>query len=212
VNPPLPSPLRFISIGTLLLAAFVVFSSWFDLLEAFSPINTSQIRQAALQQEPLFSKFYSTEETQTFTEALISSLEVRQSSLNNMRGLRSFVLFGLSVSATWVFLSGWRLVSKGGLPRASIARTLSKAALACAILRTLDGAQSAALARQSGAAFDSIAAFKTSFPQNMETTLTLFSAAFTFSMVALFLWVWRYFKAPQTLDLLNLPPSPPPPT
>ncbi|MCL2178906.1 MAG: hypothetical protein FWC28_03585 [Proteobacteria bacterium] len=210
MNPPLPSPLRFISIGTLLLAAFVILSSWVDLLEAFSPVHTSEIHQAALQQEPLFSKFYK-EETQTLIQALSSSLEARQAALHNMRSLRTLALFGLSVCATWVLLSSWRLLSTGSLPKIQVARTLSKAALACAVFRTLDGAQSAALARQSGAAFDFATAFKTNFPQHMETTLTLFSAAFTFSVVALFLWTWRYFQTPQTLALLQTPPSSSPP-
>jgi len=205
VSPPLPLTLRLISIGTTVLAALVVFASWFSLMEAFSSIDASGINQAVEQQEPIFSKLYK-EESQAFALALTSSLEARQSGLNDMRNLRILTLLGLSICATSLFMSGWRLLMMEPFSRPRIARTLSKTALACAIFRTLDGAQSAALARRSGAAFDFSAAFKAHFPQGMETTLLVFSVTFTFSIVVFFLWVWRYFQAPKTLALLETPP------
>jgi len=209
VSSPLPSPLRLISIGAMGLAAFVVLASWLDLLQSFSPINTSEIRHVALQQESLFSKLYK-KEAPVSAEALVSFFEAYQSGLNEMRLLRAFILFGLSICATSLFMSGWRLVFKRGPPRPPMARRLSKMALACAIFRTLDGAQSAALARRSGAAFDAL--FKANASQSMETSLATFSVVFTFFVVALFLWIWRYFQAPKTLASLETPPLPPPPT
>jgi len=212
VSPPLPSPLRLVSIGTTLLAAFLVLGSWIDLLEGFSSVDTSEVRRAVEQQGPFFSRLYG-EEALVFVEAFASSLEARQSTLGDMRSLRMLVLFGLCISATALFMLGWRLMLMAPSSRPRIVRMLSKTALACAIFRTLDGAQAAALARRTGAAFDLAAAFKTQLPQNMETTLSFFSIAWTFFVVALLFWGWRYFQAPKTLALLekNVPSSSSPP-
>jgi hypothetical protein len=200
--------LRLFIIGATTLAALVTLGAWFDLLEVFSAIDASGIRQAVEQQESLFFNLYA-EEAQSFAAALTASLEARQSGLGDMRGLRMLALFGLSVSATSLFMSGWRLLWMEPLSRPRISRALSKTALACALFRTLDGAQSAALARRAGAAFDMSAAFKAHLPQSMETTLTFFSAALTFFVVALFFWAWRYFQAAHVLALLEKPLPPP---
>ena len=212
MSSPLPPPLRLLSISAIALAVLVVFGSWFDLLELFSALDASSMRQAVEQQESLFSRVYG-EEALVFSAALTSSLEVRHSALQDMRSLRMLILFGLSISATSLFMSGWRLLYMEQLSKPRLARLLSKTALACAIFRTLDGAQSAALARRAGAAFDASTAFKAHLPQSMETTLSFFSMALTFCVVALFFGAWRYFQAPNTLALLEkMPPLPPPPS
>jgi len=173
-------------------------------------MDDSGLHQAVELQEPLFSKLYG-EEAPAFAQALTSALKARQSAVDDMRGLRMLVLLGLSLCATSLFMSSWRLWLMEPLSRPRMARMLSKTALACAIFRTLDGAQAAALARRAGAAFDASAVFKTQLPQSMGPALTFFSVVLTFCTVALFLWAWRYFQAPKTLALLEGPPSPPPP-
>ena len=206
-----PSLLRLVCLGATVLAALVVLGAWVDFLEVFSSMDTAKTAQAVEQQAPLLSKLYG-QEAQHFAAALASSLEARHAGLREMRGLRMLVLFALSMAATSLCMSGWRLLFMERFSKLRMARMLSKTALACAILRTLDGAQSAALARRAGAAFDFAVAFNMPLPQGMETSLRFLSVALSFCVVALFFFLWRFFQAPKTLALLGVPPPPSPPS
>ena len=79
------------------------------------------------------------------------SLELERTRLQLMgshRELSMGVLFLLSLAAGFVFAASLRMLRPRGMPLSGIRRLLAHAAVAAAVLRTLDGAQEAAVVRK----------------------------------------------------------------
>jgi hypothetical protein len=78
--------------------------------------------------------------------------EVARASLFGMRESRMVVLGLLSMSCMLAFVFILRLWRPFGVPRHIVLRVVSVVLLGCALLRTVDGAQQAVMARRMGAA------------------------------------------------------------
>jgi len=79
------------------------------------------------------------------------SLELERTRLQlagSHRELSIGVLFLLSLAAGFVFAASLRMLRPRGMPLSGIRRLLAQAAVAAAVLRTLDGAQEAAVVRK----------------------------------------------------------------
>lgn len=82
-------------------------------------------------------------------ESMKVVVSANRSALDSMKGSRTAVLAGLSIACALAFVSAMRILRPGGLPRESIRRVLGASTLAAALLRTIDGAQWAAISRNS---------------------------------------------------------------
>ncbi|MBN1203544.1 MAG: hypothetical protein JXB05_01290 [Myxococcaceae bacterium] len=67
--------------------------------------------------------------------------EAQLSALEPMREPRALILGSLAVACALIFVAAGRMLRPAGLPREGMRRLLGGAAIAAAILRTLDGAQ-----------------------------------------------------------------------
>jgi hypothetical protein len=76
--------------------------------------------------------------------------EAQLAALESMREPRSFLLGALAVTCAFAFVSAGRMLRPQGLPLERMRRMLAGAAIASALLRTIDGAQSAVVARRVG--------------------------------------------------------------
>lgn len=86
--------------------------------------------------------------TATQRELAEKAWEAQRGALRGMRGSRTFVLTGLSLASALLFVTGLRLWRPLGVSRAGMLKLGSAAAVACAVLRTVDGAQQAVVARR----------------------------------------------------------------
>jgi hypothetical protein len=78
----------------------------------------------------------------------VSAQKAQLSALEGMKEPRALILGGLAVACAFVFVAAGRILRPGGLPREGMRRLLGGAAIAAAILRTLDGAQALVVVRR----------------------------------------------------------------
>jgi hypothetical protein len=135
----LPRGIRFATVVCLLLASL---SGLFALSEAMSLGHLSELKET---QAPRFALLSDPAITERAFEAQVAALQP-------MREPRSLILGALSVACALVFVSAGRLLRPGGLSVDRMRRLLGGAAIATAILRTIDGAQLAVVARRMGLA------------------------------------------------------------
>jgi hypothetical protein len=110
----------------------------FSLSEMMSLGHLSELRDS---DQPRLSMFGDPAVTQRAFEAQLSALEP-------MRESRSLVLGALSVACAFTFVAAGRLLRPGGLPLERVRRLLGAASIVAALLRTIDGAQWAVVARR----------------------------------------------------------------
>ena len=133
--PPLPRRVRFAAVVCLVLSGL---TGLFALSEVMSLGHLSELRET---KQPQLSVLGDPAVTQRAFEAQLSALEP-------MRESRSLVLGALSVACAFTFVAAGRLLRPGGLPLERVRRLLGGAAIAAALLRTIDGAQWAVVARR----------------------------------------------------------------
>jgi len=131
---PLPWHARAALIACTVLAAMVGLGASTDI---------ARLRQ--LSEVPILPASYKTLLT---AEALQKAEGVARASMLGMRSSRLAVLTLLCIACTVTFLTVLRLWRPLGLPRAGVLRLASFAALGCALLRTVDGAQDAVIFRR----------------------------------------------------------------
>ncbi len=143
VSPPppasMPRGIRFAAMLSLVLAAF---SGWSALTEATQLAHFYETREAHLEQtspvslgDPLVDR------------RLVESYYAAQEPMREPRA----VLLGIhAVACAFVFVSAGRMLRPDGLPRDGMRQLLGRAAIAVAVLRTIDGAQSAVVGRRVG--------------------------------------------------------------
>lgn len=134
-TPTLPRRIRFAAVVCLVLSGL---TGLFALSELMSLGHLSELREA---KEPRLSMFGDPAVTQQALEAQLSALEP-------MRESRSLVLGALSVACAFVFVAAGRMLRPGGLPLERVRRLLGGAAIVAALLRTIDGAQWAVVAKR----------------------------------------------------------------
>ncbi len=138
--PGLPRGLRLAAVLCVVLSAF---SGFFALNEAVELIQLEHLREAS--RHPTASALGD--------PALVARIsEARFAALESMREPRGLLLGALSVSCSLVFVAAWRLLRPDGMRLEGMRRMLGGATLVTAVLRTLDGAQEAVVARRMGPA------------------------------------------------------------
>ncbi|HYO59808.1 hypothetical protein [Archangium sp.] len=137
--PGLPRGIRFAAWVCLVLSAFTGFSALRETLELS---HLAQLRDEVSN----LSRF--SKDPDLLIAARISEAQI--AALEPMREHRSLVLGALSVACAFAFVASGRLLRPGGLPLERIRRMLGGAALIAALLRTIDGAQWAVVARSIG--------------------------------------------------------------
>lgn len=137
----LPRGIRLAAWVCLVLSAFTGF---FALQETLKLGHLAELRDQAIN-VTRFSK-----DADLIAFARVSEAEL--AALEPMWESRSLVLGALSVVCAFVFVSSGRLLRPGGVSLERARRLLSGAAIAAAVLRTIDGAQLAVVARRMGPA------------------------------------------------------------
>ena len=95
---------------------------------------------------------YSEQERALWRVANTAMFNSKKSTLKTMNVSRSLILMALMGASSMVFLAALRVRWPNGAPRAASARLIGHAALASAVCRTLDGAQTLLLERRSAEA------------------------------------------------------------
>ncbi|WNG46072.1 hypothetical protein F0U60_19610 [Archangium minus] len=125
----LPRGIRFAAFVCLVLSAFTGF---FALRESMNLGRLSELKEAG-DSQPAF---------------VTSLLEAQISALEPMRESRALILGALSVACALSFVAAGRMLRPEGLPLERMRRMLGGAAISAALLRTIDGAQEAVVARR----------------------------------------------------------------
>jgi hypothetical protein len=129
----LPGRLRLATLLAVLLSGLCgLFSAW----EGFGLVRISELKQA----QPPFK----------FAPDPVLSEQLRLAQVlafEQMREPRMVVLFALALVCSLGFVASTRLLRPAGLPREGVRRILVWALVVAAALRTIDGAQSTAVAR-----------------------------------------------------------------
>lgn len=131
----LPRSIRLAAVLCLVLSGLTGLSA---ASEAMGLGQLSEARQAELPASPAFAD----------PKVLEQVVEAQLSALESMREPRALVLGVLSVACAFIFVSAARLLRPAGMPLESMRQVLGGAALVAAVLRTLDGAQWAAVLKQ----------------------------------------------------------------
>ncbi len=128
-------------------------------------------------------------------------------SLESMRASRAAILFGLTVMCSLTFVAALRMLRPAGTARESARRLLAACAIACAVLRTVDGAQMAATATRAGAAWDKVmngSDIPGGYPEGMEQSMLSFTTiGFTVVITAAFVAIGSYFRSDSLRQLVE---------
>jgi hypothetical protein len=135
--PLLPRRIRFAATVCLVLSTLTGFSALRETLELE---HLGKLRDE-VSNVSRFSKNPDQLVAARITEAQIAALEP-------MRDSRSLVLGALAVACSFAFVSSGRLLRPGGLPLERMRQVLAGSAILAALLRTIDGAQWAVVARR----------------------------------------------------------------
>ena len=143
--------------GALIFAGLVGYGAANDLYVLLEPpaLNISQF--------PALPPFDA--QPEIWREAMRALMDTQMSAYQSMAWSRGLLLFGLCMATSIVFAEGLRLARVDG-GREGARRRLSLAMLIAVVLRTLEGAQSAAIARRAGAAFDKVLAHAPDVPSD----------------------------------------------
>jgi NADH:ubiquinone oxidoreductase subunit 5 (subunit L)/multisubunit Na+/H+ antiporter MnhA subunit len=133
--------------------------------------------------------------------------EAQAQSLESMRASRAAILFGLTLVCSLTFVAALRMLRPAGTARESARRLLTACAIACAVLRTVDGAQMAAIATRAGAAWDKVmngSDIPGGYPEGLEQSMLGFTTiGFTVVITAAFLAVASYFRSDSLRQLVE---------
>ncbi len=144
MSAPLPARVRLAAIAAMVLCAMVGLGAAGSMAEA---VDLDQLTSAGPPKMPFGDSEYTRAALKAQYEAEIGALE-------SMRASRVAVEILLSTCAAIALVSALRLLRPNGVPREGVRKMLGATSLACAVLRTLDGAQSTALAKKVGTAVD----------------------------------------------------------
>jgi hypothetical protein len=133
----LPRGIRFAALVCLVLSGLTGFSALKDtvVLGQLSELKDKANNVARFSQEKEL--------------VLVARLEEAQlTALEPLRDSRTLILGALSMACAFVFVSAGRVLKPGGLPLERVRQMLGGAAIIAALLRTIDGAQEAVVARR----------------------------------------------------------------
>jgi hypothetical protein len=138
-TPLLPRRIRFAAAVCLVLSALTGFSA---LREALELGHLGELRDEVSN----LSRF--SKDPDVLIAAHISEAQI--AALEPMREPRSLVLGALAVACSFAFVASGRLLRPAGLPVERMRRIVAGSAILAALLRTIDGAQWAVVARRIG--------------------------------------------------------------
>ena len=202
----LPAAIRNVSILCMGFSAAVGF---FSISELLSLVNVGEAPRSAVRLPGPFG-----------TEPFQRALEAQLSALESMRVARALILASLGVASALNLVAasrliaprGWRRVNQTApaLPRAAMRRLVVSSSIAVAVLRTLDGAQIAVVARRVGEAMGRSAAalpgFASANPSAVEAKLRSWAIAVavmqTAAVVASYAFFSQYFRRSKVRNAL----------
>ena len=135
----LPRGIRFAAMLCLVMSAF---TGWMALNEATTLARFYEAREHELE-----AKYPAWMGDEDFFPKVVRA---QYSALEPMREPRTLLMGVLSVACAFVFVAAGRMLRPDGLPRDGMRRLLGRAAITVAVLRTIDGAQSAVVLRRVG--------------------------------------------------------------
>jgi hypothetical protein len=199
----MPRGLRFAAVVCLILSCI---SGLWAAMEASHLANLDEAKAAFKQATPTPTKVPgATELNQRVMAAQLAALEP-------VRETRTPLLFALSVACAFCFVASGRMLRPGGLSRERMRRMLGITALGAAVLRTIEGAQWAAVTRNMvGPMSDALRAFAAQQPPEaaaaFESVLpSLSSLAFALNMAqtavmaGTFALLSQYFRSERVRD------------
>ena len=187
MSAPLPPRVRFGALFAIGLSAMVGLGAAGSMAEV---MDLEQLIEAGPPRSlPFGEMFYS-------KQVIAAQFKAQIGALQSMRTSRVVVEVLLSTLAAMSLVSAIRLLRPAGVPREGVRKMLGLTALGCAIMRTLDGAQSTALAKKVGVAIDK--AMLENPPEGYvggvaSVAAPLMSLMFTVIFVGAFLAVSAYF-------------------
>ena len=189
---PLPTGLRRVTLAALVLSGMLGFGAAGAMTQLFDPPAPSELDFAQV-------------EPQVYRDAMKAMGLAQLSALESMKGSRTAILLGLWVMSALTFVSSLRMLRPRGAPREGVRRVLGTALLVTAVLRVLDGAQSAAAATRAGRAFDKVMAASNEIPGGWPEGLwaaawTALSIGMTFVVGGSLLLMARYFRSDSVRD------------
>ena len=127
--------------------------------------------------------------------------------LESMRASRGLILLALTIACSLTFVAALRLLRPAGSARESARQLLAGTAIACAVLRTIDGAQMAAVAGRAGAAWDKVmngSDIPGGYPEGMEqAVLSAATIGFTVLITGAFVGIATYFRSDSLRTLVE---------
>jgi hypothetical protein len=192
----LPVGIRNATLACMTLSAIVGFVSLTELLALLQP---SELPQSPVQLPKAFGG-----------EALKRGLEAQLEALESMRTPRSMTLCALGLACALNFVAASRLLWPRGLRRESMRGVVVSSSVAVALLRTVDGAQLAVVARKVGAAMGHSAELIPSLnssPAELEAHLRSAAVAIavlqTAAVVGAYAFLSHYFRSQSVKERLS---------
>ena len=136
-KPPLPPAPKGFKLIAVLCIAFSSCTGVFAATETMNLMRLEEVRAAQFQ-----------DPKKADTPASHEALDAHMRQLEAMRGIRGVVLTLLAIVCAICFVAATRMLSPPVFPRESVRQLLTNALIGAAILRTIDGAQQAAIANQ----------------------------------------------------------------
>lgn len=138
------------------------------------------------------------------------------SALEPMREPRALILGSLAVACALVFVAAARMLRPGGLPREGMRRLLGGAAIAAAVLRTLDGAQWMVVVKRASAtmaeAMGSLPEFRAAPAEQLKTTVHFLLSGATVAQTAFiagaFVLLAQYFQSERVRQAVTAQDGP----
>ncbi len=196
---PLPARVRRLAILSMGVAGLIGIGS---ANEAAMLSNLDALREVPLARSGATVLFADRAVMEKAMEAQVNALIL---ALKPMAAARGLTLAALAVASALVFVSAGRLLRPAGLPREGARALLGGSAIVSAVLRTLDGAQLAAVAEKVGLAVGKQFALSEPYradpasaevlPRMMGVVLTGFSVGLTVLMVGALASLGFYFRS-----------------
>lgn len=150
-------------------------------------------------------------------ELLEKGREAQLIALEGMRFPRALTLCALSLICALAFVASGRLIRPRNVERERMRQLLVFSSISAALLRTVDGAQSAVVARRVGVALGKVGADLASLPEvSAEDVRRMFPSAAigiavlqTVLVAGTFALLWQYFRSQKVRQLLAFAGKPP---
>ncbi|WP_342382041.1 hypothetical protein NVS55_27540 [Myxococcus stipitatus] len=198
----LPRPIRFAAITCMVLAAL---TGWAAISEATELAHFFESRSRRMEAGSPFLLGNDPADFQRLLEAQYQALEP-------MREPRALLMGVMAIACAVVFVSAGRILRPHGMPAERIRLLLGRAAIAVAVLRTIDGAQWAVVARRTSHAVSQMLIKRPEYQDasaaEMVSTVTqVMSLGFTVAGTALiagtFALLGQFFRSDSVREALG---------